>query len=371
MIMVGIFLLTPAVQARAANLGDLIEQQRLLDEKIKQNQDLADQKAGQAVTLESQIGSLEKDIANTEASIAQTNNQITTVQSQIVEVKNTITSTQKELDIQVANFNQAVVELYRTGRQSKFEKLLSSTDLSDALEKTTYLDSLQANVYGLVTEIKDTKSKLESEKTGLDEKNSSLQELNEQQKAAKYSAEALMGQKSSTLGMTQADKAKYEGQIADLQKEMASVSAAIYTERQKGRGGESFGDGGSGYPYGSIDEPDAWGFLTRECTSYAAWAWNARFGKNWHNTQPGRGSARYWPEIAGTLGYSVSSTPREGAIISWYSTFGGDQWGHVAIVEAVNGNGTIDISEYNWLKYSYSYRKNVNPGSYGGYSYIY
>lgn len=365
-------LLSPIGFANASSLDDLIRQQEELERQIQENQKKADQKAAQASTLESQISSLESDIGLTAKKIENTDGQIKEVQGQIVQVKGEISETEKELQKQTANFNQSVVELYRAGRQTNLEKLFSSKDLSDALEKTTYLDAVQNNLNELVRKITATKNNLEQKKSSMDEKNSSLLSLQEQNKAAKYSAEAQQGQKTALLGATNADKASYEQQVAKLQREKASISAAIYAERQRGRGGESFGDGGSGYPYGAIDVPDAWGFLTRECTSYAAWAWNARFGKDWHNTQPGRGSARYWPEIARTLGYSVSGTPRVGAIISWSGPlFAGDQWGHVAIVEAVNGDGTIDVSEYNWLRYSYSYRRNVSPGNYGSHSYIY
>jgi surface antigen len=38
-------------------------------------------------------------------------------------------------------------------------------------------------------------------------------------------------------------------------------------------------------------------------------------------------------------------------------------YGHVAIVMAVNGDGTVLISEYNWVKYSYDERT-VNPYNY-------
>jgi surface antigen len=99
-------------------------------------------------------------------------------------------------------------------------------------------------------------------------------------------------------------------------------------------------------------------------------------GKHWINTRPGSGSAYNWPALAGDPqnGYSVSSTPRVGAIISWNRPmYPNDQWGHVAIVEGVNSDGTIDISEYNYL-YSerFSRRLGVNPADEGvSYSYIY
>ena len=37
----------------------------------------------------------------------------------------------------------------------------------------------------------------------------------------------------------------------------------------------------------------------------------------------------------------------------------------------VNSDGTIDVSEYNWLAYQYSYRQFVTPSDYGNYNYIY
>lgn len=365
-------LLSPATVVKA-DLNDLLNKQEELEAQIREKQKLSEQKAKQAVTLEGQISSLEEDISLTEDKIRNTNNQISQVEGEIGTVKGSIEEKEKELAEQMRNFNGAVIELYRSGRQSNFEKLLASEDLSDALEKTTYLDVLQDNINQLINNINQVKSELEEKKSSLEEKNNSLLSLREQQAAAKYSAEAQQNQKTSLLGATQADKERYDAQIAKLQKEKSQISAAIYAERARGRGSESFGGGSSGYPYSAIDVPDAWGFLTRECTSYAAWAWNARFGKRWYNTQPGRGSAKYWPEIAHTLGYSVSSTPRVGAIVSWNGPlFSGDAWGHVAIVEAVNGDGTIDLSEYNWSPaYGYSYRRNVNPSNYGGHSYIY
>lgn len=125
------------------------------------------------------------------------------------------------------------------------------------------------------------------------------------------------------------------------------------------------------YPFTAIDVPDPWSFLTRECTSYAAWYWNAELGRNWYNTQPGRGSARYWDEIARTLGYNVVPVPERWAFVVWRGPlYAGDQWGHVAVVEAVNADGSIDISEMNWIRYSYSYRSGVHPGDYSAYYYI-
>ena len=369
---VGVFNVVSVSPVKGADLDELLRQKEQLDKQISDNQNKADEKAAEANTLEGQISGIEKDIANTENKIKDTNGQITTVQSQIVDVKNDIGKTEKELNVQMDNFNQTVVELYRAGRRTNLEKLLGSKDLADALEKTTYLDALQEQVNELVNKIKDVKSKLENQKTGLEEKNSSLMTLQDQQKASKYSAEAMQNQKTELLGDTKDAQANYDAMVGKLQQDKAQISAAIYEERARrvGSDGEQWGGGGSGYPF-SCDIIDPWGFYTCQCTSYAAWNWNAVQGKPWHNTRPGSGSAYNWPALASDQGYSVSGTPQVGAIISWQAGPLTSGWGHVAIVEAVNGDGTIDLSEYNWRPLSFSRRNHVNPGDYGGYSYIY
>jgi surface antigen len=96
-------------------------------------------------------------------------------------------------------------------------------------------------------------------------------------------------------------------------------------------------------------------------------------GKSWQRGEgpTGTGDATNWPNLARRQGYSVSSTPHIGAIISWNAGSLTSGYGHVAIVEKINTDGTIDVSEYNWTPLSYDYRKNVDPGDYGSYSYIY
>jgi surface antigen len=74
--------------------------------------------------------------------------------------------------------------------------------------------------------------------------------------------------------------------------------------------------------------------------------------------------------LAGLNGVSVHSSPKIGGIISWQKS-SLMPYGHVAIVEGINADGTIDLSEMNWTPYAYSYRKNVSPGYYGSFSYIY
>ena len=115
---------------------------------------------------------------------------------------------------------------------------------------------------------------------------------------------------------------------------------------------------------------DPWGYGCRQCVSYTAWKALQKSGRPamyW-------GNANQWPNSARNRGYTVSTTPRAGSVGVMMS----GPYGHVVWVESVNGNGTINISQYNyWLRGMpnggwghYSEFKNVSPSAYQAYIYI-
>ena len=372
-VLAALLILAPTVSF-AADLNDLLNQRDQLNKDLDKYQSAAGNKEKEAKTLSNQISSLESDINATETKIGDTNQRIETTSAVIGQLSSDIDKKNSELTVLKQKLNSAIVEIYRSSTRDDWELLLGSASLSESMNQMKYTETVESQVNLIHGQVTTAKNDLEKQKSDQEAKKAELDQLKSQQEGYKRSAESQMQYKDKLLGMTVEQKQSYEEMAQKLQTEITHVSSAIYAERQRRLSGgrESLGGGSSGYPYSAIDEPDAWGFLTRECTSYAAWYWNNVLGKKWTNTQPGRGSARYWDEIAGTLGYSVSSTPRVGAIISFKGPlFAGDQWGHVAIVESVNSNGTIDLSEMNWIQYSYSYRKNVTPGDYGSYVYIY
>lgn len=80
------------------------------------------------------------------------------------------------------------------------------------------------------------------------------------------------------------------------------------------------------------------------------------------------GNASTWAMAAAANGYRVDNTPSVGAIAQWnaYSGSGIGYYGHVGIVESVNSDGTITISEMN----NYAYggfnvvdRRTISPSS--------
>ena len=63
------------------------------------------------------------------------------------------------------------------------------------------------------------------------------------------------------------------------------------------------------------------------------------------------GNANEWPSYARSYGYSVSRTPSAGTAMVFQSGIGGSHptYGHVAFVESVNADGSVYISEMNFV----------------------
>lgn len=113
------------------------------------------------------------------------------------------------------------------------------------------------------------------------------------------------------------------------------------------------------YPYKNASSygVDPWNFYNRQCTSFVAWRMNRDAGRtsapyafmNWMNGFRW-GHARDWDDTARNLGYTVNNTPKAGAIAHWGPWEGGAYgYGHVAYVESVNADGSVNLSEYNWI----------------------
>ncbi len=98
------------------------------------------------------------------------------------------------------------------------------------------------------------------------------------------------------------------------------------------------------YPAKWKDKPrdsmfDTWGEYNRECTSFAAWRLHSRNGFE----MPFHANANNWGAKAKALGYTVNKVPAVGSIAYWNTA----TRMHVAWVEQVNPNSTVEIEEYN------------------------
>lgn len=109
---------------------------------------------------------------------------------------------------------------------------------------------------------------------------------------------------------------------------------------------------GDDYPWW-YETPDDYGgglsplrYYYRECVDFVAWRINRDAGVygapwKWDWSNLASGSAWTWADSWRAKGWPTSSEPVVGAV-AWFP------YNHVAYVQAVNGDGTVTIEEYNW-----------------------
>jgi surface antigen len=84
----------------------------------------------------------------------------------------------------------------------------------------------------------------------------------------------------------------------------------------------------------------------------------------WGQLRLTNGDAIGWKPDWQAHGWGVSSSPSPGTL-GWYGSKAGSA-GHVCYIQAVAGDGTVTIEEYNWQPYHQAYNKDLRtaaPGS--------
>ncbi len=307
--------------------------------------------------LESQAGSYQAAIGQLQTQIDTVQAQIADNQTQQAQLQQQIVDNQQQIDLKKQELSATIKVLYIDGQTTTIEELATSKNLSDYVDKEEYRTTVQNQLDGKIKEIGALQVLLQSEK----QKITVLLESEKTQNAQLSSAQS---QQNNLLSFNQGQQDAYNQQISANSSQIAKLRQAQIAANARFTGGGAPGSGpacGGGYPakWCEIAQDsviDSWGMYNRECVSYTAFR-VAESGRNmpyWG----GSGNANQWPGDARAAGIPIDSNPTPGSVaISMRGAFG-----HAMYVESVNGDGTINISQYNAsLDGRYSTRSNLDP----------
>lgn len=279
-----------------------------------------------------------------------------------------IAEAQAEIDRQRAILAEDVKAMYVDGTPSSLEMLASSRDFSDYVDKQEYRSRVQ-------TKLQDTLKKIAELQKQLQVQKAKVETLIKDMQIQQGQLNADRAKQWELLNLNEQQQASYDAQIKANNSKVAQLRAeqAAANRRLSGgtAGGVTAGDPShGGYPaylnnaaQDSLVDP--WGMYNRECVSYTAWKVYSTYG--YMPYWGGVGNANQWPGNAARAGIPTSSTPRVGSVAVWNVGY----YGHVMWVEAVNADGSIWISQYNYDfngRYSEMY---VSPGMASNLTYIY
>lgn len=291
--------------------------------------------------LESQAGSYQAVINQYQTQIDAIQGQINANQAEQASLQQKIDDDQQKIDQQKKYLSDDIRTMYVDGQLSTIEELATSKNLSDYVDKEEYRTSVQNKIDEMIQQIAVLQAQLQKQKGQLD----TLVESEKQQNAQLANAQS---QQQQLLSYNQGQQDAYNSQIAANSTQIAALRRAQIAANSRFSVGAA-GSGptcGGGYPGVWCNAPqdsiiDSWGMYNRECVSYTAFR-VADSGRNmpyWG----GRGNANQWVGDAESAGIPVDHSPRAGDVAI---SLGG-AFGHAMYVESVNGNGTINISQYN------------------------
>lgn len=347
------------------------EQIKALKNKNSVNQRALNDLGAQASSYQDEISRLQSQISALQRSIDKNHAEQTLLKTQIVEK-------QREIDHQRAVLGDVLRSMYVDGDISTIEMLATSNNLSDYVDKEEYRNSVQNQIQDTLAQIALLQKQLQAKKVKVDK-------LIDDQKTQQSQLAADKRRQSSLLAYNQNQQASYNSrlkanlaQISKLQAAQAAAQAA-YARRN---GVKYYGTAGhGGYPSIWANAPqdsmlDDWGMYNRECVSYVAWkvASTGRYMPHWGGAYSNGywgGNAYAWVHNADVANIPRGTHPRAGAAVVWGTDDGVGPLGHVAYVDSVNGDGSIEVSQYNFGIHGAFTRMHVSASTVSHLDFIY
>lgn len=326
--------------------------------------------------VQSTINSLQGEATTYQSALDQFQTKVYLLQQQInanvakqTDLEKQVADNQAKIDLDRAYLASTIKAMYVDGTPTTIEELATSNNLSDFVDKQEYRSKVQTNLNGLLTKIEDLKKQLQAQKVEVDQLLRAQTDQQNQLTSELYQQNQLLTYNSN-------QQAQYTQQLQDNQSKIAilRVQQAAALASATGSGGKS----PVGYPikYKNMTGPqqcggdyeycynsdgsltyldqyvyDPWGlYYARECVHYVLDTLAVR-GYYTYGNWSGRGNAYQWVGFTTSTGLAtLVSDPQPGDVV--YMPIG--NLGHVGIVEAVNNDGTIHVSQMNWYPGKYN-----------------
>lgn len=325
-----------------------------------QNSDVRNTVGGlqtQAASYQDAINQLQQQIDGLQSSI-----DANTIQQEALQQQ--MDAARVKLDQQKAFLASDVKAMYVDGTPTTLEVLATSKNLSDFVDKQQYRASVQGKLQDTLATISKLQNELKNKKTQVDQ-------LLTTQKSQQDQLAGARTQQASMLSYNQSQQNTYNAQISANSKQISSLRAQQAAANSKLGSGITAGDSGhGGYPnkwdnVGMDSTLDSWGMYNRECVSYTAWKVYSTYG--YMPYWGGNGNANQWPDDARRAGIKVSSTPKAQTVAIWDT----GHFGHAMWVEAVNSDGSLWVSQYNYDWTGHYSEMYVKPNMASNLQYIY
>ena len=308
--------------------------------------------ANSADYYQMKVSELSADIASREAEIVQT-------EVSIKELKKQIYETEQKLEEEQEALAELLINMHFDSDSEPIQILAGSSSISDLAEKAAREEVVKQQISVSAAAVRDTKNQLEADKA-------EVEDLLASQQAAKDALVSKRSEQQNLVEKYQNDAEAYAEVAKAAQEAQRAAEKAEQEAHPELYGGSAY-TGANTYPwqgdcpekqdyYGTVWQGRYIGGYVCECVSYAGWKAYEAYGVvlAW-------GNAYNWDDRARSAGYTVNHTPAAGTI----GQLDSGPYGHVFWVESVNGDGSINVTEYNNSYATYLYSGHSHYGDFG------
>lgn len=316
------------------------EQIEAIKSEITGFQERANELASQADTLQRAL-----DVITNEKNILQS--QIDINQAKLAQLDAEIKDNEEKLERQKRTLNKTIVQIYANGDTSPIVMLASTKNVGEFVSAQAVRGSVRDQMNRAMEQVKVLKAKLAEQKV-------EVERVLADQTSRRQALQAKENEQATLVSQTRGEEAAYQSMISVKNSEIENLREQQRAANSRFIAGSGPACGG-GYP-GSSPSPfggnwgcnypldhgvDDWGMYNRQCVSYVAFKVSAsgRYMPYWG----GRGDAHEWDDNAIASGIPVDQTPRPGSVAISNAGY----YGHAMYVESVNADGTITVSQYN------------------------
>lgn len=319
-----------------------------VSEKCKEAEAAEAEAATKAAEANSSASTLEGEVQRLNAEISALEAKIVANQAVADDLAEQITVNQAKLKEQQAALAEILVDSHFEEQPDTVMVLAGSSSISDYAEKQSRLDTVETQINYSAQNIKNIKEKLEAQKIEVDR-------ILEDERAERQEIAAKRQEQTELITKYQNDAAAYAEEAEAARKIQAEEIAAEIAKYNST--GTIVDSGINSYPYKDRCPADnlrfsAYGGYGCQCTSYAGY----KAYERWRVSISAWGDAKNWVDSAEARHYAVDQEPEIHTVA--VNTRG--VYGHVMWVEAVHSNGTITVSEYNYIYANFSVRTGVS-----------
>lgn len=328
------------------------DQIRAIQREIDAYQNEAKKFRDQANTLQAQLDIISNEKAQIQA-------QVDLSQARFNKLQADIAQTEKDIQGNKDALGETIANMYVDDRISPLEMLASSKNIGDYVDKQEYRSSVRDSLTSTIDKIKKLKKELEEQKK-------ETERVLGDQTNARNALAAKEAEQQELVNATRGQEAAYQGLAAQSNARKLEVQrqqqAAIEAAMRRGGGTVNILPGDpnkGGYPWepgcyvdgnavshggSNGNGADPLGYGCRQCVSYTAAKVGLHTKGDAYKGPKYWGNANQWPASARNSDYETGRTPRVNSV----GVISAGQYGHVVWVEAVNGDGTVDVSQYNY-----------------------